>query len=179
VVLVIVIILVAVGIGGIGLRIYLGREAESRLASDEIVDFSARRSAGRDNVFAACPKQFCTPPADVESPVFDLEWERLLDFWREVIDAQRNVELVAEDRGRRRLTYIQRSVMLRFPDIVTVEFMPLGDGRSSLAIDSRSRYGKGDFGVNRRRVKEWLALLVEMTRQDRLPSGPAPIPRAP
>ena len=172
----IVFVLAAVGIAGIGLRIYLGREAESRLAPDEIVDFAARKSAGRDNVFAACPRLFCTPPANVESPAFDVGWERLLDYWRELIDAQRDVELVAEDRKSRRLTYIQRTPVLRFPDVITVEFVPLDDGRSSLAIDSRSRYGKSDFGVNRRRVTEWLDLLVQMTRRNQLDPAMLPHP---
>jgi hypothetical protein len=163
--------LAAIGIAGIGLRIYLGREAESRLAPEEIIDFSARKSADLKNVYAACPPRFCTPPGNAESPVFDIGWERLLDFWRELLAAQRNIELVAEDRGRRRLTYIQRTPVLRFPDIITVEFVPLDDGRSSLAIDSRSRYGTGDFGVNRRRVTAWLKLLVQMTQRNRLDPG--------
>jgi hypothetical protein len=169
VVLVIFFILAGIGAAGIGLRLYLSRAAEGQLQPGEIIDFAARGSAGRSNVFAACPKDFCTPPGDIESPAFAVPWERLLDCWRDVIAAQRDVTLVAEDRARRRLTYIQRSAMLRFPDVVTVEFVPLGEAKSTLAIDSRSRYGRGDFGVNRRRVTEWLGLLVEMTRREPAP----------
>ena len=165
-ILVIVIILAGIGAAGIGLRLYLSRAGEGQLQPGEVIDFTARHSAGRSNVFAACPAGFCTPPADIESPVFAIGWERLLDYWRDVIAAQRDVTLVAEDRARRRFTYIQRSAMLRFPDVVTVEFVPLGEGKSTLAIDSRSRYGRGDFGVNRRRVTEWLGLLVETTGQE-------------
>jgi uncharacterized protein (DUF1499 family) len=162
---VILLILAVIGGAGIGLRVYLSRAAEGQLEADEIVDFAARNSGGRENVFAACPSAFCTPPADVESPVFALGWERLLDYWDDVIAAQRDVTLVAEDRARRRFTYIQRSAMLRFPDVITVEFVPLGEAKSTIAIDSRSRYGKGDLGVNRRRVTEWLDLLQQMTLQ--------------
>jgi hypothetical protein len=165
VVLAILVFLAVIGAGVLGLRLYLSRAAEGQLKPDEIIDFAARNSAGRSNVFAACPKGFCTPPGDIESPVFALGWERLYDYWREAMAGQRDVQLVAEDRARRRFTYIQRTQMLRFPDVVTVEFVPLGEGRSTLAIDSRSRYGRGDFGVNRRRVTEWLALLVEMTQR--------------
>jgi uncharacterized protein (DUF1499 family) len=163
--------LAAVGIAVLCLRIYLGREAESRLGSDEVIDFSARNSAGRDNVFAMCPPNFCAPPADRESPVFAMRWERLRDYWREVVAAQKSIEHVAVDASARRFTYIQRSPVLRFPDIVTVEFMALGDDRSTLAIDSRSRYGRGDFGVNRRRVSEWTDLLEHMTQQGQHPSA--------
>jgi uncharacterized protein (DUF1499 family) len=155
----------------LGLRIYLGREAESRLAAEEVIDFAARASAGRANVFAACPPNYCTPPADMESPVFAMDWERLRAYWSELMSVQRHAGLVAWDPQRHRATYIDHSAVFRFPDIVTVEFVALGDGRSSVAIDSRSRYGKGDMGVNRRRVIAWLAMLQGMMREDQRSHG--------
>jgi uncharacterized protein (DUF1499 family) len=153
-------------VGVLVLRIYLGREAESHLARDEIIDFAARASGGRKNVFAACPPGYCTPPGDVESPIFAMDWERLRDYWSEVIAVQPRVALVAWDTQRRRASYIERSAVFRFPDIVTVEFVTLGAGKSSLAIDSRSRYGKGDMGVNHRRVVGWLVALRTTMRDD-------------
>lgn len=164
-------ILAASGMAGIGLRIYLGREAENKLTPDEVIDFGARGSAGRHNTFASCPPHFCAPSGDVQSPVFDMGWDRLRDYWVELIGAQKRVEQVAEDSERHRLTYIQRSPVLRFPDIVTVEFVPLGDGRSSLAIDSRSRYGRSDFGVNHRRVTSWMNLLEQMIGHEQVHEG--------
>jgi uncharacterized protein (DUF1499 family) len=148
-----------VGAGALGLRLYLGRAAEMQLRADEIIDFQHRDGAGRSNVYAICPPAYCLPPADAESPVFALPWERLRERWLAAIAAEPRQLLVAEAAGGRRLAYIQRSRLLLFPDIVTVEFVPLGAARSSLAIDSRSRYGKGDFGVNRRRVERWIGLL--------------------
>jgi uncharacterized protein (DUF1499 family) len=158
-------------VGVLALRIYLGREAEGHLARDEIIDFAARASGGRTNVFAACPPSYCTPPGDVESPIFMMDWERLRDYWSELIAVQPRVGLVAWDSQRRRATYIERSAVFRFPDIVTVEFVVLGAGKSSLAIDSRSRYGKGDMGVNRNRVVDWLKTLRTMTRDDQRSGG--------
>jgi uncharacterized protein (DUF1499 family) len=165
----IVITLALIGGAALGLRLYLGRAAESRLRRDEIIDFAARNSAGRENVFAMCPSGFCTPQADRQSPVFAIPWERLRDAWQEMIAAQDHVEEVGIGADPHRLTYIQRSAMLRFPDVVTVLFIALGDDRSTLAIDSRSRYGKGDLGVNRRRVTLWLEQL-----EQRLGGGAAP-----
>jgi len=118
-----------------------------------------------------CPANFCTPSGDLVSPVFRMSWERLHNYWRELIAAQRGVEQVGWDEKRRRATYIQRSAVLRFPDIVTVEFVPVGTDRATLAIDSRSRYGKGDMGVNRRRVVEWMDVLQHMMREDERPGG--------
>jgi uncharacterized protein (DUF1499 family) len=150
----------------VGLRIYLGREAENRLAEDEIIDFAARGSARRANVFAACPAGYCTPSGDIVSPVFAMDRERLRGYWSEVMSVQTRVGLVAWDGERHRATYIDHSAVFHFPDIVTVEFIDLGEGRSSVAIDSRSRYGTGDMGVNRRRVIAWLTTLEKMMRED-------------
>jgi uncharacterized protein (DUF1499 family) len=165
VVLTITIVLAGFAVAALGLRLYLGRASEGNLRPDEVINFASRNSSGRDNVFAMCPPRFCTPEADRESPIFELPWERLRDYWREVIAAQQSIEQVAADAEQRRFTYIQRSPVLRFPDIVTVEFVALGDDKSSLAIDSRSRYGKGDLGVNRRRVMDWMDLLQQMVRR--------------
>jgi Protein of unknown function (DUF1499) len=165
------VVLLGIALAALGLRIYLGREAETRLATDEVIDFAARNATGRANVFAMCPAGFCNPPGDLASPVFRIGWERLHDYWRELIAAQRRVEQVGWNEKRRRATYIQRSAMLHFPDIVTVEFVSLGPDRASLAIDSRSRYGKGDMGVNRRRVTEWMDVLQHMMREDERPGS--------
>jgi uncharacterized protein (DUF1499 family) len=160
--------LAVVGAGMLSLRVYLGRAAESRLRPDEVVDFAARGSAGRDNVFAMCPPGFCIPPADRESPVFAVGWERVRDLWKDVVAAQPRVEEVVDDPVRRRLVYIQRSPLLRFPDIVTIEFIPLDGERATLAIDSRARYGRSDFHVNRRRVLKWVRLLERLAQSETL-----------
>ena len=56
--------------------------------------------------------------------------------------------------------YVQRSPRFRFPDIITVRFIPVSPSRSTLAIYSRSVYGRRDFGVNEKRVQEWMALIL-------------------
>jgi uncharacterized protein (DUF1499 family) len=55
--------------------------------------------------------------------------------------------------------YIQRTELMRYPDSITVRFIPLADGQSTLAIYSRSHYGRSDFGVNQARIRAWLAAL--------------------
>ena len=159
--------LALLGGAALGLRLYLGRAAEDRLRPAEIIDFSSRGSAGRDNVFAICPAGFCEPPGDCTSPIFAVPWARLRDTWRDAIAAEpRITEVSAGTADPHRLTYVQRSAMLRFHDIITVEFVALGEERSAIAVDSRSRYGRGDLGVNRRRVMRWIALLEQAAAQD-------------
>ena len=54
------------------------------------------------------------------------------------------------------ITYVQRSRIFGFPDFVSVRAVGVPGG-SALIVWSRSRFGYGDFGVNRARVESWLA----------------------
>ena len=55
--------------------------------------------------------------------------------------------------------FIQYTRLMRFPDTIDVQVLPVGDNQSTLAIYSRSLVGRNDFGVNRARVERWLAAL--------------------
>ena len=119
----------------------------------ETVDFED--FTDKPNQFLMCPPHICSGHAD--SPVFDVSADELRERWREVISAQPRVELLAEDGQQ--FDYVQRSARLRFPDIITVRFISLSPSQSTLAIYSRSVYGKSDFGVNRKRIEAWLAAM--------------------
>ena len=66
---------------------------------------------------------------------------------------------IAGNPDTRQYDYMQRSWLFRFPDTVTVRFIALGAGRSTLAVYSRSHYGYSDLGVNQARVRAWLSAL--------------------
>ncbi len=147
---------------GAGLRLYLGRAAEDRLSPGERIVIGELRPPLPANAFLACPPGYCAVAGAVASPVFDIPWERLAEYWARMIAAEPRVTGIAAEPGGRRLFAIQRSWLLGFPDIVGVEFVALGPGRSSLAVHSRARYGSRDFGVNRKRVERWLAELQRL-----------------
>ena len=162
-----------VAIFGLAARIYLGREAENRLASGEAVSPAELRSPLTKSGFLACPPGYCQAAEASTSPTFPLPWERLREYWTEVVSGEKRVEAVAADPEHRRFAYIQHSATFRFPDVIIVEFVQLKPDQSGIAIYSRSRYGKYDFGKNRKRVVRWLALLDKMaqpgTRRPRAP----------
>jgi uncharacterized protein (DUF1499 family) len=147
---------------GIGLRIYMGRETEDRLAPEETVSIPELHSPLPKPSFLACPPDYCSAVEAVTSPVFEMPWDRLREYWIEMIAGEKRIVSVATDP--RRFVYIQHSPVFRFPDVVTVEFVPLGSNRSSIAAYSRSRYGKFDFSKNRKRVERWLVLLQRVAR---------------
>jgi Protein of unknown function (DUF1499) len=149
---------------GVAVRMYMGREAEDRLSPGETVGITDLRSPLPKAGFLACPPGYCSAGEAVVSPIFDVPWERLHDYWTEVMAGEKRMVSVAADTDVRRLFYIQHSPTFRFPDVITVEFVALGPDRSSIAIYSRSRYGSSDFGKNRKRVEKWMGLLQRVAR---------------
>jgi uncharacterized protein (DUF1499 family) len=131
----------------------------------ENVDFADLKLTEKPNQFLMCPPGFCANARHAESPVFDVSLDRLRQRWREVVAVQPRVKLLAEDEEGQQFDYVQRSEHFRFPDVITVRFILVAtyhsDSQSTLAIYSRSVYGKSDFGVNRERIETWLEILRE------------------
>ena len=124
------------------------------------IDLSKFTLGWRPNQFFAAPKDFvaaATPHATV--PDYPVTIDRLEALFSALALAQPRVSLGDEDAGRHQLDLVQRSAWFKFPDPITVQFVERPDGHSSLAIYSRSTYGIGDMGVNKRRVTAWLAEL--------------------
>jgi uncharacterized protein (DUF1499 family) len=61
--------------------------------------------------------------------------------------------------------FVVRSALFRFPDLVSVQFLPHGKGGATLALYSRSVYGRSDLGVNRARSLRWLKLVESAIEQ--------------
>jgi hypothetical protein len=159
---------------GLVLRIYMGSGAEDRLEPGEAVSIPELHSPLPKTSFLACPSGYCSPAEAIKSPEFDMPWDRLRDYWIEMISGEKRIVRAVADPGPRRYVYIQHSPVFRFPDIVTVEFVPLGPTRSSIALYSRSRYGDYDFAKNRKRVERWLVLLQKVAQPAMPNQGRAP-----
>jgi len=125
----------------------------------EKIDFAKLRLTDKPNQFLMCPPDLCSIKPHADSPVFNIPADRLLLRWRDVLAAQPRIEILAEDLEARQFDYVQRTERFRFPDLITVRFIVVSPSRSTLAIYSRSVYGKSDFGVNRDRIDAWLKSL--------------------
>jgi uncharacterized protein (DUF1499 family) len=152
---------------GLGLRGYMNGTAQDRLLPGEPADIAKLRSPLPQPGFLACPTGYCRASEAIPSPIFEMSWAHLRDAWRRMIAAEPRLIAVAEDVRHRRSAYVAHTAVFGFPDVVTVEFVALGSDRSSIALYSRSRYGRYDFGKNRRRVERWLSRLPRHTHRDR------------
>jgi uncharacterized protein (DUF1499 family) len=115
--------------------------------------------SGKPNRYLLCPEGACAAPADGVSPTFEVPREQLEQAWLALMREQPRVEQLAEDPPRHLYLFRQRSALFRFPDLISVRFLDAAGGGSTLAIYSRSVYGTYDFGVNRRRVENWIGQL--------------------
>jgi uncharacterized protein (DUF1499 family) len=123
------------------------------------IAFRNLKLARKPNQFLMCPPGYCDAKAHANSIEFEVPIDRLRERWQELMASQPRVTLLAEHKELQ-CDYVQRSARFRFPDIITVRFIPLSPSRSTLAIYSRSVYGSRDFGVNESRVEEWMALIT-------------------
>jgi len=123
------------------------------------VDFAQLQLAGSPNRHLVCPPDLCSADPQAFSPVFDMPPARLREHWLAVVAARPRVRLLAEYDGGMQIDYVARTARFRFPDIVTVRFIPVPPAQSTIAIYSRSLYGRSDLGMNRARVESWLSAL--------------------
>ena len=127
------------------------------VASDPI-DLRSLARGSAPNEALACPSGLCSAEADFETPVYDLSVEALRERLSELAASEPRTELVAESAELDQKVYLQRSSVFGFPDRIRVQMVRLPEGASAI-LHSKAVYGWWDLGVNRRRVKDWLAQL--------------------
>ena len=122
------------------------------------VRFETLVLASKPNRYLVCPPDLCTAArAHRISPRFDRSADDLRAAFETVVLGSAAVTKMAESEDT--IDVVVRTPVVRWPDWVTVRFIPLGENRSTLAIYSRSVYGGSDFGANERRITDWLARL--------------------
>ena len=119
-----------------------------------------RRTTPNDAL--ACPPDVCQAASDVTPPEFAVSAADLRAAFAKVIAAEPRITAVASDDATLTDRYIQRSALMGYPDTIVVKFFDLPEGRSTIALYSRSQLGHGDMGVNRARIERWLAKLGEI-----------------
>lgn len=137
---------------GTGLAPFLG----------DMTDFVTltNRCGSRDPNYQLCNERIVAPPNFTPARaqlarVYDVSAERLEQIADAVVQRQPRISVVGRDDLTHRREYVQRSLIFRFPDVITFQFLPVeGGSKSTLASHSRSIYGAGDLGVNKVRIPE-------------------------
>ena len=118
------------------------------------MDMSAIVRPATQNTALAAPEGF-HPTPDIVTRRYDLPPAALFEAIRKVALAQPRTYALATYPDRLQAHFVARSRVFNFPDLIAVQVTP----QSGLILWSRSVYGEGDFGVNRKRLQAWLSAL--------------------
>lgn len=112
--------------------------------------------ASAANSFLSAPEGVAAAAPDQSGPAFAAPPREILAAFDEIALAAPRTSRLAGSPEEGWATYVQRSRLMGYPDYISVRAVSLDGGRSALAVYSRSRFGQGDWGVNRARVTAWL-----------------------
>ncbi len=111
------------------------------------------------NTYYVAPQAMVDAGVDLEAPVYAAPAAIMAKAFDDFVLTQPNIIPLVSAEGGLWVTYVQRTPVLKMPDYISVRFIDLEGGRSTIALYSRSRYGYGDMGVNKARVDLWLQSL--------------------
>ncbi|MAK62166.1 MAG: hypothetical protein CMK09_14440 [Ponticaulis sp.] len=112
-----------------------------------------------NTAFIAPPETETRSSIDEVAPVFACDASTLFDLCLNTWTGLERVELADSDRDRLTAHFIARSAIFGFKDDICLEVVAFGAQSSSVLLYSASRVGYSDFGVNRKRVGQWMDLL--------------------
>lgn len=135
------------------------------MPASERIDFGTLKRPRTPNTFLLAPEGLCKQSKiDVTAPVYPVPAATLRQELLNVVIAQPRTSHVFADEKGLYDDFVVRSALFRFPDLVAVKFIDLKGKTSTLALYSRSVYGRSDLGVNRKRSLAWLAALKSIER---------------
>lgn len=100
---------------------------------------------------------------DERPPHYRLDAPALAEVVDAVVLARPRTRRVAGSVGSGHMTYLARTPIMGYPDYVSIRVYATELG-SSLAVFSRSRFGRSDLGANRARMAEWMAAIDAAAR---------------
>ena len=123
----------------------------------DFVDLATLERPSRPNTYLVCPAERTTAAVDRAPPVYALAPDELERIWLAALAEEPRLSRRDAEPARRRYLFVQRTPILRFPDVVQLEVLEVPPDGSTICLYSRSLYGYGDLGANRRRIEDWLA----------------------
>jgi uncharacterized protein (DUF1499 family) len=133
------------------------------------IDFDTLKVGIAPNYYLMLPRHIkAHARSDAYSPIFTVAVSDLVRLFLKAIRYEPKVTLLSFDKDKLQFDFIQRSLIIGFPDDITVRFYGYENQKSTLALYSRSRYGFYDMGVNKRRVQRWVRLTKDAHKQRNL-----------
>ena len=110
--------------------------------------------------FRMAPPALTEEFVDLPSPVYTANPTLMAKAFDDFVLRQLKTKRIAGSPEEGWMTYVQLSPSLNLPDYVSVKFIDLNGGNSTIAIFSQSRFGYDDLGGNEARVLAWTGTLA-------------------
>lgn len=156
-------IVAAVAVVRLGVILVVGPERIWRLFGPPdlgSIEFETLERSTTPNDALACPPYLCKVESDFTPAHFAVDATALRAAMAKVIATEPRVSLVESDDAMPTDWYIQRSALLKFPDMIVVGYIKKPEKGSTLAIYSHSQLGHSDLSINLARQKRWLRKLA-------------------
>ena len=144
-----------------------------------MVNFATLEARSSPNEYLVAPRDSCPSfdgskplddgkPRREDAPVYPLSVDELQRAFEAMLRKRYSIEQFAEptivDKPKRQYVYVERTELLRFPDIINVQFLPVdqADNRSTMILHSASVYGYSDLGKNKQRLTDMLQSLTNL-----------------
>jgi uncharacterized protein (DUF1499 family) len=125
-----------------------------------MLDFATLKLPRSPNTYLLAPDGLCPSAAPHgPAPVFKAAPATVRDALLAVAAGEPRTSVLERDDAAMAVELVQKSRLFKFPDLISVRFMPAADGATIMAIYSRARLGYRDFGVNRARVERWVGAM--------------------
>lgn len=124
------------------------------------IEFSQLKASKKPNQALACPVDFCGERIpDINTPIYKLSADALQATLQQGLAGESHLNLIEDSPSSLKMRYVQYSPFWRFPDTIQVQFIPLSETTSTIALFARAKIGVEDFGANRARIERWLTYL--------------------
>ncbi|MEP2980721.1 MAG: hypothetical protein ABJO86_14615 [Lentilitoribacter sp.] len=130
--------------------------------SSEIVEIANVQKTRKPNQYLVCPEAFCEEKIDRASPVFNAPVDKIRQILASIAGGDANFTKVNADTAGMREKYIMRSPFWKFPNLISVEYIPLENDQSTLAIYAQAQLGQSDLNANKAFIDQ---LLSEISSQ--------------
>lgn len=130
------------------------------------VDIKSLRPAKRPNTALACPVDYCNKQrtvditTDIYTVTSDVLREEIIKYFR--ID--KNAKMIIDPENKLSLRFVTHSPILRFPDTIQVQLIPIDKTTSTLAILASAKMGHTDFGANKARIEKILSAITPFAK---------------